>query len=328
MHGCSLGEVKSFEPLLRDCTKSVSIFTTTQTGYEQAQKICDEVRYLPFEIFLPFWLRKTKLLVVTEAELWYMLFFVCKNLGAKTMLINARISDKSYKNYKKFSFFYKRIFENIDMVFAQTNTDKQRLQEFGAKNVIVNGNIKTALVQKVTKKYDKKHKRLIVLASTHENEEELILKDLKLQENDMLVVVPRHPQRFLHVKQLANKYAKKNTLKCKFFSEVGFEICDILVCDTLGELINIYAISDISILCGSFVNGVGGHNPLECAYFNNVIISGEYIFNQKALYSHVENIYFCKSYEINDMLKKNLLRSKLHIKDALKDIKKEFRNIK
>ena len=82
--------------------------------FEEAKKISSNVRYLPFEIFLPFWVNKQKVLVVMEAELWYLLFLFAKKKGAKTLLINARISDKSYKSYKRFSFFYKRIFQNID----------------------------------------------------------------------------------------------------------------------------------------------------------------------------------------------------------------------
>ncbi|WP_320034928.1 glycosyltransferase N-terminal domain-containing protein [Halarcobacter sp.] len=173
-HTCSMGETKAIKPLV-DELEEVNISVITNTGFEEAKKLTSNVRYLPFEIFLPFWVNKQKALVVMEAELWYMLFLSAKNKGAKTYLINARISDKSYKSYKKFAFFYKKVFKNIDKVFAQTNIDKQRLLELGAKNVEVIGNIKLAQLPKVTKEFKRVDEILITAGSTHENEEKLIL---------------------------------------------------------------------------------------------------------------------------------------------------------
>ena len=174
-HSCSMGETKAIKPLIENFKELANISVITNTGYEEAKTISSNVRYLPFEIFLPFWINKQKVLVVMEAELWYMLFLFAKKKGAKTLLINARISDKSYKSYKRFSFFYKRIFQNIDKVFAQSDVDKKRLEELGASNVEVIGNIK--LAQLPIKKIDllKPAGILITAASTHENEEALIL---------------------------------------------------------------------------------------------------------------------------------------------------------
>ncbi len=324
-HGCSLGEVKAFRPF---CDKlNIAISTTTQTGFSEAKKLSTHVRYLPFEVFLPFWIKKPKILVVSEAELWYMLFFIAKLKGSKTMLMNARISDKSVKNYQKFSFFYKKIFENIDFVFAQSEEDKIRLQSLGAKNITVNGNIKTACIALANKTYQKPNRRIITIASSHEQEEELILKHLTLQKNDMLILAPRHPERFEKVKQIVHEYSKKHNLSYKNFSEVGFCECDVLVCDVLGELINMYAITDITLLCGSFVPNIGGHNPLECAKFNNIIISGKYYFNQKELYKIVQNIYECEIKDLNNLLNQDLKKSNMQQKDAIKPILDQIRNI-
>ncbi len=324
-HGCSFGEIKSFAPLIENLGLHVSLTTTTQTGFSEALKLSDEARYLPFEIYLPFWIKKPKLLVVSEAELWYMFFFVAKAKGAKTVLINARISDKSVKAYQRFAWFYKKIFENVDIVFAQSQKDKERLESLGAKNVQINGNIKTASIPKITKSFKKLQKRVITIASSHEGEEELILENVKFSKSDMLIIAPRHPERFLHVRNLAQEYARQNHLTCKFFSEDGFCECDVLVCDCLGELINIYAISDVSFLCGSFIDGIGGHNPLECAFFNNIIISGKYIFNQKSLYPLVDNIYFCEPKELENILHVATKKSSLHVKGNLEPIIKEIR---
>ncbi len=304
-HACSLGEVKALKPIIEKLDEDVNITTTTNTGFEEAKKLCKSPKFLPFEIFLPFWYKKQKILVVLEAELWYMLFLVAKRKNTKTILLNARMSDKSYKNYKRFKFFYKKIFALIDMVFAQTDKDKKRLIELGAKNVKVTGNIKVFQNIKKTKKLQKTKKPLLTIASSHKNEEKLLLKNLEL-ENFQVAVVPRHPERFEKVYKFLNEFCQKRGLTLSRYSiSKNFE-SDITLVDIIGELINIYAISDTVLLAGSFVDGIGGHNPLEPAYFGCKIVSGNYIFNQKALYKVVQNIEICK-----DIKKLNL-----HIKNA------------
>jgi len=123
-HSCSLGETKALKPLIEKFDR-INLSVITNTGFEEAKKYKNaDVRFLPYEIFLPFWIKPCKSLVVMEAELWYMLFFIAKKRCKKTVLLNARISDKSYPKYLKFKWFYKKIFENIDVVLAQSETDK------------------------------------------------------------------------------------------------------------------------------------------------------------------------------------------------------------
>ena len=101
-HACSFGEVQALKPLMQKFdSKAISV--VTNTGFEAASKICSNTRFLPFEIFLPFWLKKSKILVIFEAELWLMLVFMAKLKGGRVILINARISDRSYKSYLKSS---------------------------------------------------------------------------------------------------------------------------------------------------------------------------------------------------------------------------------
>lgn len=299
-HSCSMGETKAIKPLLDYYKENVNVSVITNTGFEEAIKSTENVRYLPFEIFLPFWVNKQKVLVVMEAELWFMLFLMAKKKGAKTFLINARISDKSYNSYKRFSFLYKRIFENIDKVFAQSDIDKKRLEELGAKNVVTIGNIKLAQVPKVTKVLKKIDDILITAASTHKNEEELILNAYKRSQGK-LVIVPRHPERFLEVDLLIKEYIKdKNLTYHKYSLQEDFD-SDIILVDKMGILNNIFAISDLVILGGAF-EAIGGHNPIEPAYFNCKIVSGKNIFNQKALFECIENYYLIKNDELSDYL--------------------------
>lgn len=314
-HACSLGEVKALKPIIDALKEPINITTTTNTGYEEAKKLSENPKFLPYEIFLPFWYKKQKLLVVLEAELWFMLFFTAKKKGVKTILLNARISDNSYKSYKKFSFFYKKIFENIDLVLAQTKKDKERLKELGAKKVEVVGNIKVFQNINQTKEYKKPAKPVLTLASTHEGEELMLLKAIKDLSNYTVVIVPRHPERF---DKVANELEINGFTHKRFSKTKSFE-SNITLVDTMGELINIYAISDIVLLGGSFVDGVGGHNPLEPAYFGCKIVSGKYYFNQKALYEIVQNIEICEDLK---ELNRHIKNAKSSFYDKNVDMKK------
>ncbi len=324
-HSCSLGETKSLKPIIDKINKEVNISVTTNTGYEEAKKLSNSVRFLPFEIWQPFWQKKQQVLIVLEAELWFLLFFIAKRKGTKTILLNARISDNSYKAYKRFSFFYKIIFKYIDEVFAQSDIDKQRLKEIGAKNIKVIGNIKAYNDIKITKKMIKPiNTKIITLASTHEGEEELILKTIQFEKNMKIIIAPRHPERFDKVNNFLENFSKKNSLNYGRMSENKSISSNIVLCDKMGELVNIFAISDIVLLCGSFVKGIGGHNPLEPAYFGCSIISGKYIFNQKVLFDMVKNIYISDIDNLNNLLSSKLKKS--YIKEKV-DLDPLFKSI-
>ena len=323
-HSCSMGETKAIKPLIENYLKDANISVITNTGFEEAKKISPNVRYLPFEIFLPFWVNKQKVLVVMEAELWYLLFLFAKKKGAKTLLINARISDKSYKSYKRFSFFYKRIFQNIDKVFAQSEVDKHRLEELGASNVEVIGNIKLAQLPKVNVKLEKPKQVVITAASTHENEEKLILDTYK-KEQGKLIIVPRHPERFEKVDFLIREFIKDKNISYQKYSVKDDFDSDIILIDKMGILNDIYAISDVVILGGA-IEKIGGHNPIEPAFFNCKIISGKNIFNQKSLFDCIKNYYLIENDELGEYLNniKNLEKPILTKAGSIEPIIKEI----
>ena len=303
-HAASLGEIRSLKPFIDALnTKEINISVITQTGFNEAIKYqYAHVRYLPFELFLPFWMKKQNVLIVLEAELWPMLFYVAKAKRTKTILLNARISDRSYASYLRFAVIYRWIFRFIDTVFAQTALDKERLESLGARNVHVSGNIKTFQRYAVTHDYQKEsNKRVVVLASTHEKEEALILSRIELLPNDKLIVVPRHPERFDAVDAFLKVYAQEKGRSYGRLSHHEYEGYDVVLCDKMGELINFYAIADVVILGGSFVQGVGGHNPLEPAFFGVKLISGTYTFNQNALFPLVENVIVCDEKELKEV---------------------------
>ncbi|PWE21294.1 3-deoxy-D-manno-octulosonic acid transferase [Aliarcobacter skirrowii] len=324
-HSCSMGEVKAIKPLIQEFEAKANISVITNTGFEEAKTVSQNVRYLPFEIFIPFWITKQKVLVVMEAELWYMLFLCAKRKGAKTLLINARISDRSYKSYLRFKFFYKKIFENIDKVFAQSQLDKKRLEELGAKNVEVIGNIKLAQLPQKKLDLKKPNSKVIVAASTHEGEEELVLSSYK-KEYGKLIVVPRHPERFLKVEELIKDYIKDKEISFHKYSLKEDFSSDIILIDKMGMLNDIYSIGDITILGGAFAN-VGGHNPIEPAYFGNIIISGKNIFNQKSLFECIKNYYLIEKNELKEYLEKSstLLKPELTKEGSFEPIIKEIK---
>lgn len=338
LHACSFGEIKSLEPIIQalaqaDSTRNILLTTTTQTGFDLAQSSYASeptirVEFLPFEIFLPFYARRLKqlqALVVTEAELWLELFHTTKALGAQTLLINARISTRSYPKYRRFRAFYRVLFSYIDRVFAQSQADSTRLAELGARNIHIFGNLKLLSPIHISHTYPKPKNRLVIVAaSTHRGEEELVLQAFsalkkvdsstmdsacglespKTQKMDssLLILAPRHPERFDEVSTLL----ESSDFSFTRFSQSDLTHCppsdiQVILLDTLGELNNCYAIADIVILGGAFVPA-GGHNPLEPAFFGTKLISGEAIFNQEALFACIDGYTLCKPSELESTL--------------------------
>ena len=305
-HVCSLGETRALKPLLKLLqNEDIKITTVTHTGQAEAKKYDAEVRYLPYEMFLPFWAKKQKILVVLEAEFWFMLFTVLRARGSKVVLLNARISEKSAKKYLQMAWFYKRMLVHVDTIYAQSEADKNRFIALGARNIQVIGNIKLAGEIVKTKDYAKPDVELIVAGSTHDTEEESVLKsfvEYRKQSDAKLVIVPRHPERFEAVSNLMDKYGRDNNLTLSRWSDDKSLSTDMILVDAMGELNNIYAISDIAILGGAFKDDVGGHNPLEPAFFGCKIITGKHFFHQKELFKYVHHVQYVEPDEIHKAL--------------------------
>ena len=313
-HSCSFGEAKAIKPLVDALPHELlRMSTTTQTGFEAIYAYTKESRYLPFESLLFFWLKPQKVLVVMEAEFWYLLFALAKRRGIKTMLINARMSERSFPKYQRMRWLYRQIFKHIDEVYAQTALDKERLESLGAKNVVVTGNIKLSQLPRVTRRFVKPSGLVVCAASTHEGEEGLILeafKNFKEEHGDAtLIIAPRHPERFSKV---ASFIEKQGLSWHRFSNDIGFD-SDIVLVDALGELVNVYAISDIVILGGAFEH-IGGHNAAEAAQFGCKIISGKHYFNQKDIFSAIEGIAVIEACNLSRRLSQYALLKPTKIK--------------
>jgi len=331
-HVCSLGEARALRPILQALNQEqVVISTITQTGYNEAKKYDAEVRYLPYEMFLPFWIKPQKKLIVLEAEFWYMLFVIAHARGAEVILLNARISDKSVDKYMKFAWFYRKLLANVSTVYVQSESDKNRFLALGARNIEVIGNIKLAGEIKKSCDYKKPDCELIVAGSTHPTEEQIVLRAFthykRLNREAKLVIVPRHPERFEEVYSLMQEEAKKEDMTLSRFSEEKDFATDLVLVDMMGELNNIYAISDIAILGGAFRDDVGGHNPLEPAYFGCKIITGKHFFHQKELFKYVHHVQYVEAdaldaaLNVAKALPPSMVEEKIDLKKVIDKIK-------
>jgi len=333
-HSCSFGEAKAIKPLVDTLPQeTLRMSTTTQTGFEAINEYTKESAYLPFEPLLFTWLKPQKALVVMEAEFWYLLFTLARARGAKTVLINARMSDRSFPKYQKMVWLYRQIFKHIDEVYAQTVLDKERLEVLGASNVRVTGNIKLSKLPQVTNRLQKPTGLIVCGASTHEGEEELILKAFKAlkkeQEDAKLLLVPRHPERFDKVALEVESFSQQENYTWQRYSQnTSFE-SDVIVVDKLGELVNLYAISDIVILGGAF-EPIGGHNAAEAAQFGCKIISGKHYFNQRDIFDAVEGIAVVEASHLSrrllqyGLLKPTKIKNKTDISPIVESLKKEL----
>ena len=303
-HVCSFGEARAIRPLLeRFDPELLRLSTTTRTGYEACrERVPEQSRYLPFEPLLWFWTRPQKALVVMEAELWYLLFHVAKARGARTLLINARISERSWPSYRRFAWLYRRIFARIDRVYAQTERDRERLEVLGARNVRVTGNLKFAGIPRPTRRLPKPDGAYLVCgASTHEGEEGAILEGFRLLKSHRpeakMLMVPRHPERFDRVARLMEGYAKLQGWSFSRFSESESLEADLVLMDRMGELVNGYAVSDLVVLGGAF-EPVGGHNAAEAAQFGMPILTGPHGFNQREIFAGIEGLKIVEKEEL------------------------------
>ena len=227
-------------------------------------------------------------------------------------------------------------FDYIDTIFCQSQEDKTRLEALGAKNIQVFGNLKLAEIPRITNTYLPPQKPLWVIASTHSkngiSEEVLILQEiLKAYPTDyntqIFLFAPRHPERFLEVESLLNAILTQNnlpTITKTSTNGIPHSLqSSFVLLDALGELNNLYNIAYGVILGGSFLPDIGGHNPIEPAFFHTKLISGPYIFNQNALFACVENYVLSDiknlAQTLQTPLKNSLITQHLDITQLIKE---------
>jgi 3-deoxy-D-manno-octulosonic-acid transferase len=304
-HAVSVGEAESLFPLIKRLQQAyphqpLLITTTTPTGSTRVKAVLQDTVshvYLPYD--LPDVLRRfsrcfqPKLAVIMETEIWPNLYGHCGRKNIPLYLINARLSERSARSYQRIPWLIRPALAHIRHIATQTDDDRQRFYAIGAnKNVSTVGNIKFDVeIAKDLPEQGKKLKAVLfpgrfvwLAASTHKGEEVLLLplyQQLKRQIPELLLLIaPRHPERFSEVSQLC----KQQQLVC--LTRTSGEICtnntDVYLLDTLGELKLFYGAADVAFVGGSLVP-VGGHNVLEAAAVGVPILFGPYMANFKAI---------------------------------------------
>ncbi|STX29476.1 3-deoxy-D-manno-oct-2-ulosonic acid transferase [Legionella beliardensis] len=309
VHAVSLGEVIAAIPLIEGLLqkkKQLLITTMTPTGAEKIQTHFKQRvthRYIPYD--LPFALKRffnfnrPRLGIIMETELWPNLITIASQQAIPLLLLNARLSKRSYQGYKKVKFLFKPILNKFQCILAQSQDDANHFKQLGAKvdKVMVGGNIKFDLQIPPPKphvlefdNYLGKNRVRVIVASTHEDEEQQILARLNTLKaripNLLLLIAPRHPERFQKVYQLSRKMGFKTTLRSQINSEVNNE--DVIILDSIGELLTFYQISHYAFIGGSFVP-VGGHNVLEPIAMQVPVFSGKHVHNFKAICNALNN---------------------------------------
>ena len=312
IHAVSVGEVNASMPLLRALItdyphSEILVTTTTPTGSKLLiERLGNKIKhqYLPVDIpfFINSFLNKwnPKILILLETEIWPNLINICKSRGIYSALVNARLSEKSKKNYLQYSALIKPVIEKIDLILAQFESDKRRFQEIvERKDINTCGNLKfdqdvpTELedISKTIKQdwsIDGKYRPTLIAASTHETEEEEVLKAfkqiLKSSPNALLILVPRHLERFDKVKKLINTSGL--TLASRSKKEEVKRSTQVLLGDTIGELNFLYSLSDVAFVGGSLIDH-GGQNLLEPAAQSLALLSGPSLRNFSDISDHL-----------------------------------------
>jgi 3-deoxy-D-manno-octulosonic-acid transferase len=307
VHAVSVGEVMAALPMLKSLKKrypsrGIILSTITDTGQKVAKEGAPEdtiIVYLPFDIasILNTVLKRIKpeILIVIETELWPNLFRVFKENGIPVILFNGRISEGSFKGYRKVSFFMKRILSYVDFFGMQGEEYAERIRSLGANKSRVKtlGNFKfdTKPPSQIPEWTKKIKGPVIIAGSTYEREEEFLTSvylELKKDFPDLnLIIAPRHPERFKGVEDMLSAKGI-SFIKRSAFSTQHSELSEatdwqtikgmIILLDTIGELSAVYGIADIAIIGKSF-KGYGGQNPLEPAYWEKPILCGPHMEN-------------------------------------------------
>ncbi|BBA32931.1 three-deoxy-D-manno-octulosonic-acid transferase domain protein [Methylocaldum marinum] len=301
-HAVSVGEAEAAFPLIqaikeRFSGRTILVTATTPTGSARIRQVLGETArhvYLPYDLptcadrfirhFHPV------LGVVLETEIWPNLYHACGQRGIPLAIVNGRLSEKSARGYHRLRSLASESLSNVRLIAAQTPEDAQRYLAIGAdpKSVTVAGNIKFDTEFPSTVKVQAKVLRdtlfgsrpIFVAGSTHPGEESQILNAFMMLRGEfpelLLVLAPRHPHRSDDI--LAE--CKKIGFAVRRRSEdtACDESIDVFLLDTLGELRNFYAASDVAFVGGSLVS-IGGHNVLEPALAGLPVLFGPHMFN-------------------------------------------------
>jgi len=313
IHAVSVGEALAARALAVELKKrypSLRLFmsTTTVTGQQVASHEigeADAVFYFPLDF--PFIVKRTlrlvnpRLFIMVETEIWPNLLRACRRAGVKTAVVNGRISTRSYPRYRLVRPLFRRVLSDVHRFCMQSRESADRLIDLGADpvRVSVTGNLKFDAIQaaggppgsdrakpRVLRFFDVPADRPVIIAgSTMRGEELFVLKAFERMRagapRALLVVAPRHPERFDEVEQLARNEGFRTARRTQLTIDED-PAADVVILDTIGELAQLYRAATVVFVGGSLVP-TGGHNILEPAAFGRAILFGPHMQNFKEI---------------------------------------------
>ncbi|MBA6063317.1 lipid IV(A) 3-deoxy-D-manno-octulosonic acid transferase [Pseudomonas mosselii] len=304
VHAVSVGESIAAAPMVRALLKQypdlpITLTCMTPTGSERIRAMFEgEPRvqhcYLPYDLpwaagrFLDH--VRPRLGIIMETELWPNHIHQCARRGIPVALANARLSERSARGYARFAGLTRPMLEEMSLIAVQSETEAERFRTLGARDecVQVTGSIKFDLkvddqlpprASALREQWAARQRPVWIAASTHDGEDALILEAhrelLKVHSDALLILVPRHPERFTAVHELC---AGQFTTVRRSNGDTVTAQTQVLLGDTMGELLFLYALADIAFVGGSLV-ATGGHNPLEPAALALPVLMGPHVFN-------------------------------------------------
>ncbi|MEN3044339.1 MAG: glycosyltransferase N-terminal domain-containing protein [Candidatus Hydrothermales bacterium] len=341
-HAASLGEVVSIKPLLDYFIKrNVPFFITTMT--ESGKKRAEE--YFMGRVFLfpydnPLLIKKiekkSKLLVLAESEFWPNIIFEIKKNKKGLILVNGRISEKSFLRWKLLKNYFAKILSNFDKFFVISLKEKKILKYFNVEEnkVFISGNLKILSENKnITPLFEKPFDFTVTFASVRTREFKGVVnfidKIMKINENIGFIIAVRHLESII----LLENFLRLKNIRYVKFSEERKDFrgkTRVLILDTLGDLIKVFPLSDVVVVCGTFAP-YGGHNLLEPTQFGVPVFFGPYTSNVKGM----EEVLIkekggvkCKDFEEFFEIFKDIIHDKEKLTNLSKNSKRAFERAK
>ncbi|WP_034918409.1 lipid IV(A) 3-deoxy-D-manno-octulosonic acid transferase [Erwinia sp. 9145] len=311
LHSVSVGETLAAVPLVRALrhrypSMPITVTTMTPTGSERAAsafgKDVHHV-YLPYD--LPGAMNRfldnvnPRLVIIMETELWPNMIALLQARKIPLVIANARLSERSAKGYKKLGRFMRDLLQRITLIAAQNEEDGERFISLGLKRsqLTVTGSLKFDIsvtpelaARAITLRRQWAPRRPVWIAtSTHEGEENIVLdahrRLLERFPELLLILVPRHPERFSTAREMTQKAGLSFILRSS--GEIPSGSTQVVIGDTMGELMLLYGIADLAFVGGSLVER-GGHNPLEAAAHALPVLMGPHTFNFKDICARLQ----------------------------------------
>ena len=298
LHAVSVGETRATQTLIKRLQETypqhrILLTHTTPTGRTTSEQLYgDSIMrvYLPYDY--PFAVKRflhhfrPQLGMLMETEIWVNLIHACCESSTPLLLLNARMSEKSAKGYERFAKLTRAALDELSGIAAQTDDDAARLTALGAKDISVMGNLKfdieppprmLGLGKQMREKFGA-HRKVFLAASTRDGEEAVILDALQ-QQNDpalLVVIVPRHPQRFDQVAQLLKQ--RGITYQLRSTDKPVLDKTSVVLGDSMGEMFAYYVAADIAFIGGSLLP-FGGQNLIEACAVGTPVLVGPHTYN-------------------------------------------------